>query len=379
MDRPRKVWVDIANWSVILFSVAFILFGRHEIRRHRPRSFSDLTTSRVFVERKRVWRKSAANPPPHPNFSASANASLYVAVVDFDNEPGPHHCQIKRQWMDAFVARDNVENVELYSLTSWTNAQCGLQSLSAPRPPRDYVDPSAWLFVNVLRLALNRSASGWLFVVRDAAYIRVGEFFELFESRTRNVDPFRDVSLFGGCLEQRYFFQMLVPESGVFMSRRFAEEVLRPGIVDVWTVVMDAGIHYDEAFAHCSDEVGIYMKASAVDQLLGRGWRNHSHFDALASKDFDDLPYCRIPLEYLFNAPGELGLCSRSITPFNSVVSWAASDPMDKVQFLSKAHQYMEGNPDELGFYWDRTRPTLCMMRAASNPVPRPPAGRSVL
>jgi hypothetical protein len=130
---------------------------------------------------------------------------------------------------------------------------------------------------------------------------------------------------------------------------------------------MEAGIHYDEAFAHCSDEVGIYVKGNAVDQLLGRGWRNYSHFDLLASKNFDDLPYCRIPLQYIMNGPGELGICSMRITPFNSVVSWAASDPMDKIQFLSKAQQYMEGNPDELAFYWDLTRPTLCMIRVRTD------------
>jgi hypothetical protein len=136
---------------------------------------------------------------------------------------------------------------------------------------------------------------------------------------------------------------------------------------------MEAGIHYDEGFAHCSDQVGIYIKSSAVNELLGRGWRNHSHFDLLASKDFDDLPACRVPLEYLYNAPGDLGICIRGITSFNSVVSWAGADPMDKMQFLSKAQQYMEGNPDELAFYWDLTRPTLCIMQAGSNQVPQPP------
>jgi hypothetical protein len=369
-----KSWVTLVNWTVITASIIFISLGCHQIRAHDRRTFGSVVTSRIFVEPKRIWRSSPANPPAPIRSQLGGKTSIYVAVIDFDNQPGLHQCRMKSQWMDKFANRDDVEDIEIYSLTSWTNPNCGMRSLSVPLPPKDYVDSSSWLFVNSLEIALNRSNSGWLFVVRDSVYIRVSEFFRFFEERMSRLNPFESIQLFGGCLERRYFFQMLMPESGLLMSRRFAREVLRPDIREVWSVAMEAGIHYDEAFAHLSDQLGIYMKSSAIDQMLGRPWRNESQFQFLANKSFDLLPICMIPVHYIYNSPGELGLCSIRVTPFNSIIAWAAaSETISKVDFLDQAERYLEGNPDNLGFYWDLTKPTLCIIGSKTKRLPTPP------
>jgi hypothetical protein len=133
--------------------------------------------------------------------------------------------------------------------------------------------------------------------------------------------------------------------------------------MEVWSVVMKAGIHYDEALAHLSDQVGISMKGVAVDQFLGRSWRNSTHFDLLETKSFESLPDCLVPRHYIANAPGELGLCSPRITKFNDVITWSAAEDMDKVPFLRRCEHFITGNPDNLGYYWDRTKPTLCLIK----------------
>jgi hypothetical protein len=94
----------------------------------------------------------------------------------------------------------------------------------------------------------------------------------------------------------------------------------------------------------------------------------------LANKSFDVLPVCDVPVQYIYNSPGELGLCSTRVTPFNSVISWAgAGETTSKIDFLDQAGRYFEGNPDNLGFYWDMTKPTLCIISNESKPMPTPP------
>jgi len=323
-------------------------------------SFSDLAHPHVVSEPKRTLHPNSPNPPPE--LHSPDNDSLYVAILDFQSEPAAHHCLLKSQWIDKFLARDNVENVEFYSLASWTNEDCHLHSLPVDRPPERMADSSSWLFTESLKLALNRSTSGWFFIVTDAVYIRVDPFFAFFANHAQSLDPFTQKSFFGGCYEKRYFFQLMTPESGVFLSRHFAEELLR--LTKVWSVVMDIGIQYDEALAHISDEVGVSIKRNAVEEMLGRAWRNHSDFELMANKSFGNLPVCAVPRSHIYNAPGELGLCLAGVVRLNSVITWAVDDAMDKKMFLERAEEFIEGNPDDLGFYWDLTRPTLCIVRS---------------
>jgi hypothetical protein len=357
----HRVWVTFVNLITLLASILFIIIASAQSRHGTPRAFSDFATSRVYNEKRRVWIPSPSNPTPlPPSTTMNFNSTMYVIVLDFESKPVSHHCLYKRQWIDPFLSQTIVENVEIYSLTRWSHRECELHSLAVPRPPTDFVDLSGWLFVKALEIALNRSQSAWLFVVRDSAYIRVEPFFEFFTARTKDSHPNERFLMFGGCIEKRYFFQMLTVESGIFISRKLAQELLSPSIMEVWSVVMSAGIQYDEALAHLSDQVGIYMKSVAVDQFLGRSWRNASHFQLLANKSFDQLPDCVVPRHYIHNAPGELGLCSSRITKMNSVITWSATDEMDKTEFLRESEHFLNGNPDNLGFYWDRTKPTLC-------------------
>jgi hypothetical protein len=361
----HRAWVAFVNVAVLLTSSAFLLFAYGRAGPARARTFADFGASRPYRPSRPAWPASGPNPAPARTPGASANATLYAVVLDLEHRPGAHHCLMKRQWIDPFLARREVEAVEVYSLVGWAQPACGLRALAVPRPPPDFVDPSAWRFVNALRLALNRSASGWLFVVGDAAYIRVAPFFEYFAATAAASRPLARNAMLGGCLEKRYFFQMLTPESGVFVSRRLAEELLSPAMMEVWAVVMKTGIRYDEALAHLTDQLGVHIKGAAAEQFLGRAWRNASHFALLESKAFGALGACAVPRHYVYNAPGELGVCSWRITRLNDVVAWSAAEDADmgKAAFLARAERMLAGNPDDLGYYWDRTRPMLCLVQ----------------
>jgi hypothetical protein len=58
--------------------------------------------------------------------------------------------------------------------------------------------------------------------------------------------------------------------------------------------------------------------------------------------------------------PGELGLCSAKITTINSIITWSASTSIGKREFLEEAETLLNNNPDNLGYYWDLTKPKLC-------------------
>jgi hypothetical protein len=327
-----------------------------------------LAKFQVFTEPPPPKRPNPPNPPPvkRAAHTADSNGSLSVLVLDLDNKPAPHHCLLKNQWMTPFLEQNWIENVDIYSLSSWKHPACDLHALFVPPSPRHYVDPSAWLFVKSLQTALNRTTSAWFYIVGDSVYIRPEPFYDFFQTRINHTNGHTQVAMNGGCIEKRYFFQMFVLDSGIFMSRAAAQRLVDPERLEVWDVAMEAGIHYDEILAHLSDEIGVGLRGSSNDQFVGRTFRNVSDFDILRKKDFDTLAPCMVPREYLMLRPGELGLCSSRITKFNSVFAWSAAHTIGKVEFLAEAEKLLAGNPDDLGYFWDLTKPKLCKITAGS-------------
>jgi hypothetical protein len=357
----RRWPLALIDASLLTASLVFGLISFVKARRRPSHSFSSFATPKPADAVPAHFPPNPSAPPPRPFAPSAPPDAVYVAVLDLGNRPRAHHCLMKDQWIDPFLARPEVENVELYSQTAWAHPSCGLRSIGIAAPPSARPDPSPWLLLQSVALALNRSASPWLFVVSGAVHIRLPRFFDFVADRTRDAQPLNRTVLLGSCYEKRYLFQVFVPDSGVMVSRHLAETLVRDAAK--WEIFMDAEIGYDDALAHLSGQPALSSRSGVVDEFLGRTWRNASDFDLLESKSFDGLKECAIPQQYLMRGPAELGLCSSRITPVNSLITWAVGDGMDPAEFLRKAPRFLEGNPDNLAYYWDLTKPTLCLIQ----------------
>lgn len=347
---------------LVLVSLFFGIFAVYKVKfSNQPPSILQYIKRQVFDEPIRDWPHNPPNPLPLKKSRSANNSKVYVAVIDFDNEPGHHYCQMKKQWMTPLTETDLIDSIEVYSLKYWHNTECDIKTVTVPKPKFDTLDYSTWILRSTLALFLERSNSGWLFITGDSVYVKTNEFIEYLKVKMKTFDGLVTAGMYGGCVEKRYFFQMFTPESGVLISRKAVKKLVANDMNEVWDVVMEVGIHYDEALAQLSDQIGIYVQGRAQNVFLGREFRNATEqFKWLENKNFDNLIPCEVPYEYIRNAPGELGVCSSHVTRFDSIITWSGAGYLNKTEFLEKAETFLGNNPSDLGFYWDRTNPTLC-------------------
>ncbi|EAX96547.1 hypothetical protein TVAG_256870 [Trichomonas vaginalis G3] len=335
--------------------------------------FSFLATMRekdpqkVF-EKRHIYRnkqynwKLGTNPPP-PKLSTNGQSDkLYVMILDSEFESRPHQCIMKRQWMDPFLEHVEVDGIEVYSANAWTNKECNLSSITIPELPEQKINPGAFLLYESLKLFLERSDAGWLYIIGDAAYIKVDRFFAWLGNIMKSHSALTENFIIGSCVEERYFFQMLLTSSGVLLSRAYVKRLVATRDDDLWDVSMAVGITADEILAKISDKIGVYIPGKQTSDLVGRGFTDASHYKILMDKDFDNLPKCNIPQEYLRPFAGELGLCTAQIMKFNDIRVWSATRHLGKQKFLEDAEEMLNNNPDSLGYYWDRLYLTLCKL-----------------
>jgi hypothetical protein len=177
------------------------------------------------------------------------------------------------------------------------------------------------------------------------------------------------VYMSGGCIERRYFFRMFVVDSGVIMSRKGVERILLQK--EAWNMMIDIGIAFDETLGHIADDIGLGIHSQARHQFVGREFRRRHDFETLRLKNFTNLSTCAVPKQFFQVVPGELGVCSTSISRFGDVFAWSGVGEGDPVQFLREAEQMMTGNPDNLGFWWDWTKPVLCLIEPSASDINR--------
>ena len=324
--------------------------------------FARHAKSRVFVAPK---RRRIANPPnpPAENDREFRKDRLFVVVLDRDGRPGRHFCQMKRQWMEKFAAHDDVEDVVVISEKFWTMDECGVSTLTVPPPKYGTPDTSAWLLYKSFEMFLERSRSGWLFLAGDCVYVKVDEFLRFFKQGRNALSR----AVVGGCVEKRYFFQMLVLESGILLDRQTVMKLIEPELADTWHVMFEIGLPYDEALAHAADQVGLYFKGQKFNLFLGREFQNVSHFDALLTKSFTGLKPCIVPDKYLFNGPGDIGVCTPKVTLWSNLLTWSASGILSKTQFLEESERMLYNNPSDLAFFWNGSKPALCNISLGSS------------
>lgn len=313
----------------------------------------------VFKPKVYNW-KLRQNPPPPKLSNVKQMDKVYVMVLDNEYKAASHQCIMKRQWMDPFLEHPQIDGVEVYSTNAWTNSECNLSSITIEEMPEQKINPSAFLLYHSLKLFLDRSDAAWLFLIGDAAYIKIDRFFSWLETTTRSHNALTETFLIGSCVEERYFFQMLLTSSGILLSRNYVKRLVESRSDELWDVSFKVGITSEEILSKISDKLTVYIPGKQTHELVGRGFTHKKHYQMLMDKTFDDLPKCNIPFEYLRPAAGELGLCSAQVFKFDDMSVWSGLRHLTKKKFLETAEQMMTGNPPDLGYYWDRLYLTLC-------------------
>ena len=351
----------IIGYVVLAFSIPFFIISVYLSFNLTPVLRKTTIQSKIYHQKERNW-KLRTTLPPAPNLSkVSKSKSLYVMILDDEYEAKPHQCLMKKQWVDEFLKRGEVDGVEVYSTNYWINKECNLSSITINKMPEQKINPSAFLLYNSLKLFLERSDAGWLFIISDAAYIRTKRFFSFFNQKISNIDPERETFMIGCCVEERYFFQMLLISSGIIISRNFAKRIVNTGDDQLWNVSYTVGITAEEILAKISDKNGVYIPGKQTHEMIGRGFAYKEMYEMLKKKEFGSLKPCDIPVEFLRPQPGELGLCDAQLHQVDDMSVWAGTRFMSKYEFLKDAEEMIGGLPSNLYYYWERLYPTLCI------------------
>ncbi|KAH0790171.1 hypothetical protein GPJ56_005907 [Histomonas meleagridis] len=358
-----RIFISVFSLVLLIISIYFI-----NVTKPIPHydSFTQQDIESNISGKQTITQKyfpNAVNPPkPAPVSKSPSQDQLYIMILDTEYKPSPYQCIMKKQWVDALGKQDFIDAIEFYSLNGYQNEECNITTITVSSPTKTLHNPSAYLLHHSLKEYLSRSNTGWLFIINDCAYINTSRFPSFFnEFTSTRPDPYKNNFLLGGCIEKRYFFKLLAFQSGIFLSRKFVENLLSEKVSENWGVAGDIGIDADEAFAHISDQLGMPINMHSSDSLVGRPFRRPENFESLKKKEFNGLLKCEIPDSLLHPFPGEGGVCVTSILRMNSLVVWAASgNTMEKRRFLEEAEEMLSNLPDNICFYWDGTLPTLC-------------------
>ena len=355
------------NAAIFVLSAALGIFACLQIKwEGQTGRFLKYAKTRAFA----IPTPPRFNNPPNPQWKQQTELhsdKLFVIITDRNEESGPHFCQMKRQWIDKLNESGDIEAIVVVSQRFWQNSECGITTLTIPPPKYPTVERSAWLLFQSIQLFLEHSNSGWLFLTGDSVYVKVPEFLALFHRMRSEKDAAGFKTIIGGCIEKRYFFQTLSLESGILLSRHTATRLLEPEVMDNWNVILETGISDEEALGHVADQIGVYFKGQKFNLFVGQEFRNASHFDMLMTKQFEGLNACIVPNKYIFNDPGEAGVCTAKVTRWKDVITWSGSGTLSKANFLEQAETMLNNNPPELGFYWDKSKPMLCNISLGSS------------
>ena len=366
-NRFRK---KINNFIIVLSSFLFILslvmckksYSKSKINQHN--SHQQNTPSTIYKPNVIKWDKDYVNPKHQKKTDANNSQSLYIMIIDSEFKPKHFQCLMKKQWVDELLKQDFVDGAEYFSRIHWENEECGISTIVTPPSIYKTLNPTSWILLNSLKMFLERSDSAYLFLVGDATYIKVPEFINFFKEFSKFKSPREYLYSSGSCIELRYFFQMFLIGSGILLSRKLVTNLVEEEAMQTWMVACEVGINSDESLSQICDQFGMYPQNNANNQFVGQEFRYKTDYNIILSKNFDNLPKCEIPKEYINNIPGTPGVCSKEIIKFKDVISWSgAGRNATKLFFLENAKLMLENLPDFLGYYWSQSHPRLCRLR----------------
>ena len=324
-------------------------------------TFSQQTTHPILIQdipfnfSKKI-HPNKQNPPAPLHSTSQPSDSLYVMILDQEYEPQDFHCLMDHQWVETLRDQDFVDGVEIYSLNGWKHKDCDLQTVTVQSPPKQMKDPSSWQIYKSFELFLERSNSDWLFLVGDATYINTIKFFNFFNDIKHNNPQFAVAR--GGCIEQRYFFQLLEISSGIIFSRTAIKKILQ---LDVhWNTTFSMEMRGEEALGHAINNIGLYVPHQVADGFVGNEFFSPKDYNILMNKNFDTLTKCVIRNELHNPNPGQQGNCVKHVQKFQDIFSWAGGGKTHKKEFLENAEVMIDGIDSKVGVIWEKIKPKLC-------------------
>jgi hypothetical protein len=339
-------------FNVLLFVSAstFILMHPTDATRTADPRFKDEVFPKIIN-----FKPNKKNPDP-PNSAQDKDLSFYTIIFDDVYEPKDYHCLMYSQWVDNLRDSEYVDGIEIYSLNGWKHRDCKLSTVTVPPPPTKMYDPTSWQMFKSLELFLERSESKWLFLVGDAAYIKTDKLLAFM------LDIMKENKGFvakGGCIEVRYFFQMLELSSGIIMSRDVVEKMVS---LDVhWNVSIRSEMNGEEALGHAMNNVGLFANWLHTHGFVGNEFHNKRDYEILEKGEFSKLSKCYIRDELRNPSPGSGGNCAKDSQSFNGIISWAGGGKYHRKEFLENAEAWMSGVDSNVAVIWERTKPVLCL------------------
>ncbi|OHT11240.1 hypothetical protein TRFO_01201 [Tritrichomonas foetus] len=360
-NTQMKLNVFIFLTALAMFSLSVFMIRQTQPDEDEINDFSNSTIKRQVYKETQFTFDNYNNPPPPKKSTMSPNEMLYIAIMDTEYGPKKYQCISKRQWVDELNKKPFVDGIEYYSGKHWKNSECGILTIVTPKSVFNSPNPSPWILLSTLNMFLKRSSSNWLMLINDAAYMRVDLFESQFHKMIQQKRPDIYSVAYGSCIDLRYFFQMLLFDSGVILSRKTVERLVGQEAKETWEVVCEVGIEAQEALSHLLPHAGIYVRSGSSTNFLGREFQFEIEYKRLLEKNFANLSVCNVPLIYTQNIPGECGVCTKHITRFKDVSIWSGHGKhMSKIEFLMNADKMLKDIPDDVGWFWNPTRPKIC-------------------
>lgn len=296
------------------------------------------------------------NPPPKKHLGKIK--SIYFLILDSQNQPQHFQCLTKKLWIDEMLQDLSVDGIEFYSLNHWINNACNLSSITVNAKKISMQNPQTFLLYRSLHLFMQRSSAEYLCIIGDASFIRVKPFLNFFHEVTRNIDGRKSLWATGNCIEERYFFKMNSLDSGIIISRKTVEELLKKK--DMWNITIELAHPPGEAFAQILDAVGVSVMSTDNSFFLGRQWEKIQDFSEMIKGNYNNIPICEIPAENLISRPGLISNCNKKVTQLKKVLSWAGGGNNNKTEFLENVKHVYDNLPNNIGFFWNCRHPQIC-------------------
>ena len=345
----------------IIIALIFLIFSILKVLEYPFPVFSKFSHYKISHEKFPKYTGDNNNPIHRSSISSIPN-SLYFLVLDDEYRPMPHQCLSKKLWMNEMLKDPHVDAIEWYSINHWTNTECNITPITVPPPKQPTFDPSSHLLYHALHNFIQRSNANFLCIIGDAAYIRVKEFINFFDERTKGIDGDFFEWAVGNCIEHRYFFRMHAIEPGIIVSRQTILQMLQK--TQNWEIAISLMHHSDETFGQIIDSVGIYVPPTDTSLFLGRRWEFNEDFQNMLIGNYSYLPDCVIPLKNFATIGGELTSCNKKITQLKKVISWAGGGDSNKTAFLQNVERIYKNLPNNIGFYWNCRHPQICKIIA---------------
>ena len=340
--------------NVLVFLIlSFLILKYPETPKYneKPRIGEDTSTP-IF----RNFKPNKQNPDP-PNHANNKANSFYTLIFDDVYEPKDYHCIMYDQWIDSLIDSELVDGIEIYSLNGWKHPKCKLSTVTVPPPPVKMYDPTSWQMLKSLEMFLERSQSNWLFLVGDAAYIRVPKFLSFMAETMRNN---RGSVAKGGCVEVRYFFQMLELASGIVLSREAVEKIV--ALDTHWNVSIRTEMNGEQALGHALNNIRMHVPWLHTNGFVGNAFYSSKDYKILAGGEFSKLNKCFVRDELKNPPPGTSGNCAKDSQKFRDVFSWAGGGKNNRKEFLENAETWLSAADDSVGVIWERRNPVLCLL-----------------